>query len=501
VDGIFMHMHEALLRGVLRKEWGYKGMIVSDWSGIRHLHKFNGVAKDTLEAARLALLAGVELDQAHGENYAKLPQLVRQNPLLLPLLNEAVRNVLRFKFSLGLFENPYITQEAINAHCNRDSSAQLAYTAAVQSMVLLHNKNQVLPLNEASVKSIALIGAHADNMVLGGYSGLPVVRKTLLSELQNRYGGTIQINHAKGFDIYKNYPRQSYGVLSGVAGIPLTAEERQRLRAEAYAQAKRSDVIVLVLGEDDMLTHETWTDRIPGDHATLDLEFGQLELLDTLRTLQKPIIVYLMCGRPMNLKPVLDKADAVLLGWYAGQEGAVAAWDILFGKVNPSGKLPVSFPVTTGQLPMVYNPKVGGRLYAYVQESNKPLFAFGYGLSYTSFQYGNLTINKSMLRKDDTVTVAVSITNTGKRAGDEVAQLYIRAVHSTIARPVLELKGFERLHLQPGETKQVQWKLTADDLKYWKQGSGYRVEPGWFKIFVGPSSDRLELSGQIEFTS
>jgi beta-glucosidase len=499
VDGIFMHMNQELLRGVLRKEWGYKGLVVSDWSAIRHLHKFNGVSRDTLESAMLALRAGVDLDQAHGENYAKLPLLVKKHPQLLALVDEAVRNVLRYKFALGLFENPYINEADIAAHCNLASTAQVAYESACQSMVLLHNKNNVLPLNEEKIKSIALIGAHADNMVLGGYSGLPVVRKTLLNELTRRYNGIIKINYSKGFEIYKNYPRQSYGVLSGVVGIPPTKEEMQKMRAEAYEAAKHSDVIVLVLGEDDMLTHETWTDKIPGDHATIDLEFGQLELLDTLSTLGKPIIVYMMNGRPLNLKPVVAKADAVLEGWYAGQEGAVAAWDILFGKVNPSGKLPVSFPVSTGQLPMYYNHKTGGRNFAYVQEKDKPLFPFGFGMSYTSYQYSNLRISQTQLRSGGKTTVSIDVRNAGSMAGDEIVQLYIRDVHSSIARPILELKAFERVHLKPGETKTIQFTLTPEQLKYWKKGSGYIIEPGLFNVYVGPSSDKLEHSVQIEY--
>lgn len=499
VDGIYMHMHEELLRGVLRKEWGFRGMVVSDWSGIRHLHRFCGVSPDTLESARLALIAGVELDQAHGENYAKIPELIRRYPHLLPLVDEAVRNVLRYKFALGLFENPYIDQADIDARCNTTAAAQLAYEAAAQSITLLHNKNNTLPLNESAIKSIALIGAHADNMVLGGYSGLPVVRKTLLSELRRRAEGKIDIRHCKGFEIYKNYPRQSYGVLSGTVGIPPTAEERQRMRAEAYETAKNSDVIVLVLGEDDMLTHETWTERIPGDHATIDLEFGQLELLDTLATLGKPLIVYMMNGRPMNLRPVVAKADAVLEGWYAGQEGAVAAWDILFGKVNPSGKLPVSFPVSVGQLPMYYNPKTGGRRYAYVQESDKPLFAFGFGMSYTTFAYNNLRLSSNRISRGGSIEVSIDISNTGQRAGDEIVQLYIQDVHSTIARPILELKGFERVSLAPGQTKTVRFQLTPEELKYWKKGSGYTVEPGLFKVYVGPSSDSLPHVGQFEY--
>lgn len=499
VDGVFMHIHEELLRGVLRKEWGFKGLVVSDWSAIRHLHKFNGVARDTLEAALLALKTGVELDQATGENYEKIPLLIKQHPHLLPLVDEAVRNILRLKFAMGLFENPYITEEGIAAHCNLPATAQLAYEAACQSMVLLHNKNNILPLNDANIGSIALIGAHADNMVLGGYSGLPTVRKTLLSELTSRYRGKIVINYSKGFEIYKNYPRQSYGVLSGTVGIPPTTEELYQLRKDAIEAAKRSDVIILVLGEDDMLTHETWTDKIPGDHATLDLEFGQLPLLDTLRTLGKPVIVYMMNGRPMNLRPVIEKADAVLEGWYGGQEGAVAAIDILFGKVNPSGKLPVSFPLSAGQLPLYYNAKKGGRLFDYVQESSKPLFPFGFGLSYTTFAYDNLRLSAPQLSAGGQVLVSIDVTNTGNRAGDEIVQLYIRDVHSTIARPVLELKGFERIHLAPGEKKTVTFILTAEHLKYWMKGKGYTVEPGIFTVYVGPSSQTLNHSVELVY--
>lgn len=499
VDGIFMHIHTELLQDVLRKEWGYKGMIVSDWSGLRHLHNVCAATKDRGESAILALKAGVDLDQATGENYALLPSLVKKHPELMPFIDRSVANVLRYKFELGLFENPYITREEIDASCNLESSAQLAYEAACQSMVLLQNKDNILPLDDKKLKSIALIGAHADNMVLGGYSGLPTVRKTLYTELKRRYEGKMAINMAKGFEIFKNYPRQSYGVLSGTIPIPPTPEERIQLRKEAFELSKKSDIILLALGEDDMLTHETWTPDIPGDHATLDLGHGQEELLDTLSTLGKPIIVYMINGRPMNLLPVSQKANAILEGWYAGQEGAVAALDILFGKVNPSGKLPVSFPVTTGQLPMFYNPKAGGRRYDYVQNSKKPLYTFGYGLSYTTFSYSNIRSAGTQLTKGGKVEVSIELSNTGNRAGEEVVQLYIRDVHSLVNRPELELKAFERVHLKPGETKIVSFSITPEMLAYWVKNKGYVTDPGTFRIFIAPSSDKLEQAIDIEY--
>ena len=499
VDGIFMHIHTELLQGVLRKEWGYKGMIVSDWSGLRHLHNVCGATKDRGESAMLALKAGVDLDQATGENYAELPSLVKKHPELMPFIDRSVANVLRYKFQLGLFENPYINQQEIDASCNLESSAQLAYEAACQSMVLLQNNDNILPLDDKKLKSVALIGAHVDNMVLGGYSGLPAVRKTLYTELKRRYEGKLDVHMAKGFEIFKNYPRQSYGVLSGTIPIPPTPEERLQLRREAFDKAKNSDVILLALGEDDMLTHETWTPTIPGDHATLDLGHGQEELLDTLSTLGKPIIVYMINGRPMNLLPVTKKANAILEGWYAGQEGAVAALDILFGKVNPSGKLPVSFPVTTGQLPMFYNPKVGGRRYDYVQNSKKPLYAFGYGLSYTSYTYSGIRASNTQLKKDGSLTVSIELTNSGKVAGEEVVQLYIRDVHSLVNRPELELKGFERVSLKPGEKKTVNFTITPQMLSYWVKNKGYVTDAGTFRIFIAPSSDQLEQSIDIEY--
>ncbi len=499
VDGIFMHIHTDLLQGVLRKEWRYKGMIVSDWSGLRHLHQVCGATKDRGESAMLALKAGVELDQATGENYAMLPSLVKKHPELMPFIDKAVANVLRYKFNLGLFENPYITQTEIDKSCNLSSSAQLAYEAACQSMVLLQNNNNILPLNDQKIKSIALIGNHADNMVLGGYSGLPVVRKTLYNELKSRYEGKIDIQFAKGFEIFKNYPRQSYGVLSGTIPIPPTPAERLQLRKEAFDKAKNSDIILLALGEDDMLTHETWTPTIPGDHATLDLGHGQEELLDTLSTLGKPIIVYLINGRPLNLLPVTQIANAILESWYAGQEGAVAALDILFGKVNPSGKLPVTFPVTTGQLPMFYNPKVGGRRYDYVEISKKPLFPFGFGMSYTTYCYDNIRADNKQLGKGENVELSIDITNTGTRAGEEVVQLYIRDLHSLVNRPELELKGFERIALKPGDKKTVKFTITPSMLAYWVKNKGYVTEPGIFRIFISNSSDNLKNSVDIEY--
>lgn len=487
-NGVYAHMNPWLLRDVLRNEWKFDGIIASDWSGITRLHRFNNVNENAANSAEKALIAGVELDQASGENYRLIPELVKKNPGLIKYVDQAVARILRYKFELGLFENPYITEEGIAQNCNLPASKQLAYEAAAQGIVLLKNENNFLPLSETQFKNIALIGAHADNMVLGGYSGFPLERKTLLSSLTKKLDGKATVHFSRGFKIFTNYPKQSYGVLSATIPIVPTAEESAKMLKEAVETAQKCDAIILCLGEDDMITHETWTDKIPGDHASLDLTPGQEELLTELKKLGKPIIVYMINGRPMNLNMVQQKADAILEGWYAGQEGAEAAVDIIFGKVNPSGKLPVTFPKSIGQLPLYYNHKAGARLYDYVEMDGKPLYLFGYGLSYTTFEYSNLKLSSETMKADGEITASVTIKNTGKRDGTEVVQLYLKDKISSTERPIMELKDFARVELKAGELKTINFTIDRSKLEYWTMNKKFEVEPGEFDVMIGASS-------------
>ena len=487
-NGVYAHMNPWLLRDVLRKEWKFQGIIASDWSGITRLHRFNNVSEDVASSAKMALVAGVELDQASGENYKLIPQLVKKNPELIKYVDQAVNRILSYKFELGLFENPYITEDGIAQNCNLPGSKQLAYEAAAQGIVLLKNENNILPLAETQFKNIALIGAQADNMVLGGCSGFPLERKTLLSSLTKKLEGKATVHFSRGFQIFTNYPKQSYGVLSATIPIVPTTEESAKMLKEAVETAKESDAIILCLGEDDMITHETCTDKIPGDHASLDLSPGQEELLTALHQLGKPILVYLINGRPMNLNMVQQKADAILEGWYAGQEGADAAVDIIFGKVNPSGKLAVTFPKSIGQLPLYYNHKAGARLYDYVEMDGKPLYSFGYGLSYSTFEYSNLKLLSGIMKANGKITASVTIKNTGKRDGTEIVQLYIKDKISTTERPIMELKDFARVELKAGESKTISFTIDRSKLEYWTMNKKFEVEPGEFEAMVGASS-------------
>ena len=487
-NGVYAHMNPWLLRDVLRKEWKFQGIIASDWSGITRLHRFNNVSEDVASSAKMALVAGVELDQASGENYKLIPQLVKKNPELIKYVDQAVNRILSYKFELGLFENPYITEDGIAQNCNLPGSKQLAYEAAAQGIVLLKNENNILPLAETQFKNIALIGAQADNMVLGGYSGFPLERKTLLSSLTKKLEGKATVHFSRGFQIFTNYPKQSYGVLSATIPIVPTTEESAKMLKEAVETAKESDAIILCLGEDDMITHETCTDKIPGDHASLDLSPGQEELLTALHQLGKPILVYLINGRPMNLNMVQQKADAILEGWYAGQEGADAAVDIIFGKLNPSGKLAVTFPKSIGQLPLYYNHKAGARLYDYVEMDGKPLYSFGYGLSYSTFEYSNLKLLSGIMKANGKITASVTIKNTGKRDGTEIVQLHIKDKISTTERPIMELKDFARVELKAGESKTISFTIDRSKLEYWTMNKKFEVEPGEFEAMVGASS-------------
>jgi beta-glucosidase len=365
-------------------------------------------------------------------------------------------------------------------------------------MVLLKNENNLLPLSENQFANIALIGAHANNMVLGGYSGLPLERKTLFTSLQTKLAGKATIHLAKGFQIYTNYPYNSHGVLSGVIGIVPTAKELAQMRAEAVEIATKSELIILALGEDDMITHETWSDKIPGDHATLDLSPGQEALLDTLSTLGKPIIVYLINGRPMNLNQVQKKANAIIEGWYAGQEGSDVAVDLIFGKINPSGKLPVTFPASMGQLPLTYLRKPGSHRYDYIQMTSKPLYPFGYGLSYTTFAYTNFNLSADKLSIDKDLKASVTVTNTGKYNGTEIVQLYISDLVSSIERPIIELKDFARVELKVGESKTISFKIDKSKLEFWTINKRFEAEVGEFEVMVGASSSDIKAKATFK---
>jgi beta-glucosidase len=490
IDGVPSTVNRWLLQDVIRKQFGFDGLIVSDYDAIRFLIDWHHVAANKTEAARRAFMTGVDMDMPTGECYPELIGLVKSGKIPESAIDESVARVLRLKFRLGLFENPYADAAAAKALINRDSTKALAREAAQKSIVLLKNQNGLLPFAPGKYKTIAVIGPHAADTRLGSYSGEPPYTVSILDGVKRAAGDSARVLYAKGCSITTNEGPSSMKAWLKVdrQQLPTAAQDEADI-AEAVKTARQSDVIVLVLGENELICREAWTDEHFGDRASLDLFGRQNELAEAMFKLGKPVVVYLMNGRPLAIPHIVEKADAVLEGWYAGQETGNAAADILFGRVNPSGKLTITIPREVGQLPIYYDQKPSSRGFAYVDADNRPLFPFGYGLSYTTFNDSEPQLSATNMKTNGSVEVSTTVTNTGKVAGDEIVQLYIHQKTGSVTRPVRELKGFRRISLAPGESKTVCFAITPDMLAIYNMDLKRVVEPGEFELIVGPASN------------
>lgn len=481
IAGVPAHADRRLLQDVLREEWGFDGMVVSDWTGVLELIA-HGVAADRVEAGRLALKAGVDMDMISGIYGRDLPEVVREGRLDEALVDAAVRRVLEAKYRLGLFDDPYRYSDPAReqALTLTPEHRALAREIAQQSIVLLKNDG-VLPLSK-DVGTLAVIGPLADDGVtsLGGWAGAGRAEDavTVLDGIRQAVSSGTRVLHVRGTDVTG----------TDTSGI-----------AEAVAAARQADAVVLVLGETVEMSSEA------GSRAKLDLPGVQQQLVEAIHATGKPVIALLMTGRPLTVTWLDEHVPAVVQTWHLGVEMGNAVADILFGDVNPSGKLPVTFPRHVGQVPLYYNHKRTGRpadeaqryTSKYVDLPFTPLYPFGYGLSYTTFEYANLRISPQVIHPAGTVTVQADVTNTGSRAGDEIVQLYIRDEVASVTRPVKELRGFERITLQPGETKTVTFTLGPEDLSFLDLHLEHVVEPGFFQVFVGPNSTE-GLEGRFE---
>ena len=490
IDGVPSTVNRWLLQDVIRNQFGFDGLIVSDYDAIRFLIDWHHVAADKTAAARRAFQAGVDMDMPAGECYPELIGLVKSGKISESAIDESVARVLRLKFRLGIYENPYADANAAEVLFKKDSTKALALEAAQKSIVLLKNQNGLLPLTLGKNKTIAVIGPHAADTRLGSYSGEPSYTVSILDGIKRAAGDGAKILYAKGCSITTNEGSSSMNAWMKIDRQQFpSAEQDQADIAQAVQTAGQADVIILVLGENELICREAWTDEHFGDRASLDLFGRQNELADEIFKLGKPVVVYLMNGRPLAIPHIVEKADAVLEGWYAGQETGNAAADILFGRVNPSGKLTITIPREVGQLPIYYDHKPSSRGFAYVDADNRPLFPFGFGLSYTTFEYGEPQLGAPELKTNGIVEVSTTVTNSGKVAGDEIVQLYIHQKVASVTRPVRELKGFQRISLAPGEIRTVRFSVTADMLALYDENLNRVVEPGEFEIIIGPSSD------------
>jgi beta-glucosidase len=460
------------LTRVLRKEWQFDGIVVSDYESVRELMN-HGIAASEAEAAEAGLAAGVDVEMVsrlynkHGE------QLLREGKFSLAAIDEAVRRVLRIKYRLGLFDKPYTEESRESAVMLSRENLAAAREVAGRSLVLLKNERETLPLAK-SLGSIAVIGPLADDQlsIIGSWTGDG--RKedavTLLAGIKAKVPASTRINYARGCEVIG-------GTTEGVA--------------EAVAAARQSDVAILAIGESAEMSGEA------SSRTSLDLPGHQLELVKAVVATGKPTVVVLMNGRPLTINWLAENTPAILETWFAGTQGGHAIADALFGDINPGGKLPVTFPRSVGQLPLYYNHKNTGRppdannkyTSKYLDMPWTPLYPFGYGLSYTQFKLANLQLSATSIAPDGQLTVSVEVENVGKRAGDEVVQLYLKDLAASITRPVRELRGFERVTLRPGEKRRLQFQLTSEHMGFYNRDMRFVVEPGDFKVFVGNSSE------------
>jgi beta-glucosidase len=495
VDGVPSHANKWLIKDLLRKEMGFDGLVVSDYYGADQLYNKHFVAEDGKDAARIAFNSGVQYEFPQANLYKYLPELIIEGKINIADIDTAVAQTLKLKFELGLFENPYISAEHA-AEISRDPKHKaVALKAARESVVLLKNEN-LLPLKKGKYKKISVIGPCAGDPCFGGYAGEPHEKTGLYTGIKNKAGKTSEVLYAEGCRLTTNltlsYFNWKYDDI-----VFASRKDNLKLIKEATDVAKKADIVILALGENEHLCREAWAKTHIGDNMTLDLFGEQEELADEIIALGKPVVLYLMNGRPLSINKLARVVPAIIEGWYMGQETGNAAADIIFGDVNPSGKLTITVPKSAGQLPMYYNHKPSAQFMDYISQDINPLYHFGYGLSYTKFSYGEPRLEHPVIKPDDSTYVLVEVTNTGKVAGDEIVQMYIRDKVSSVTRPEKELKGFKRISLKPGETKTVKIDITPDKLAFHNIDMKFIVEPGEFEIMVGSSSRDTDLKRAI----
>ena len=484
-DGVPSTANKFVLKDVLRDEWKYDGMVVTDWASAAEMIN-HGFCVDGKDAAEKSVNAGVDMEMVSETFIKNLKQSVEEKKVSMETIDNAVRNILRLKFRLGLFENPYVVTPQTVKYA--DAHLQVAKTAAEQSVILLKNDAQTLPLTD-KVKTVAVVGPMADapyeQMGTWVFDGEKEHTQTPLKAIREMYGDKVNVIFEPGL---------SYSRDKNVSGI-----------AKAVNAARRADVVVCFVGEESILSGEAHS------LANLDLQGAQSQLIKSLAATGKPVVTVVMAGRQLTISDEVEASDAVLYSFHPGTMGGPAIADILFGKVNPSGKTPVTFPRMTGQAPIYYahnntgrpaNPtemliddipveagqtSVGCRSF-YLDAGNSPLFPFGYGLSYTNFEYSDLKLASDKLTVDGEVNVSVNLKNAGKYDGTEVVQLYVQDKVGSVTRPVKELKAFQRVELKAGESKTVTFTLPVSDLAFWRYDMTYGVEPGDFKLWVGTNS-------------
>jgi len=489
-----------LLQDILRKDWGYKGFVVSDAWAVYNLTA-HGYARDPEDAARRGLLAGVNMDMGSDVYIQNLPKLLTDGKVTMAEIDDAVRPLLKAKFELGLFEHPYVDEAKAKAAISNPQHLELARVSAVKSAVLLRNEGNLLPLSK-KLSSIAVIGPLADvqEAMEGSWSflGDPKQVVSILDGIRNKLGSSTMVTYAEGAKI----GRTDLAFLNPDVMDPDTDRKSDPAIEKAVETARHADVVVMVLGE---------TDKMSGEYASrssLDLSGKQDLLLRSVAATGKPVILLMINGRPLNITWASTHIPAILEAWFPGTQGGNAVADLLFGDANPSGKLPITWPRTVGQVPIYYNhnltqvhedsPKFASY---YWDGPQAPLYRFGYGLSYTTFAYANLRLSSPKISRSESLEVTVDVTNTGKRSGDETVQLYTHQQWGSASRPVRELKIFQKISLTPGESKTVHFKLTGSDVSFWSPETRRRAtEDSTYDVWVGGSS-AATLHGEFQIQS
>jgi len=492
IDGIPSHSNKHLLDDILRQEWGFQGVVVSDYFGITDLNTLHHVVATNPEAAKMALEAGVDVELPFANAFPSLIDQVNSGNVSQFYVDRAVARVLREKFLLGLFDNPYVDPDIAVKIASSPEHQQLALKAAHEAIILLKNENNFLPLDKKKYKRIAVIGPNAAEVHLGGYSGQPAHSVSILQGIKDKVGSTAEVLYSEGCKITETPP--DWNADKVVLGDPVLNAKRI---ADAVLVAKKADLVILVLGENEQTSREAWAENHPGDRDDLDLLGNQDDLVKAIQATGKPIVVMLLNGRPNSINYIAQTVPAIIEGWYLGQEGGTAVADVMFGDYNPGGKLPITVPRSVGQLPDYYYQKPSAKR-EYLGTTTQPLFPFGWGLSYTTFKYANVRATPDTIGTEGQAQVSVDVTNSGTVRGDEVVQLYIRDEVSSVTRPVKELRGFQRISLNPGETRTVQFTLGPAELSFLNRDMHRVVEPGTFRIMIGGNSvDLIETKLEV----
>jgi len=486
IGGIPSHANRWMLTDVLRDQWGFKGVVVADYEGVEQLMSLHHVAGDLTDAAARALHAGVDDDMPDGEAFANLPQALAAGKVTQAEIDTAVRRVLRLKFLGGLFEHPYADVRYAQKITDDAEARAVAVKAAQESIILLKNDG-TLPLDRRRIRTLAVIGPNAGVARLGGYSEVPGHTVSILQGVRSLAGRGVRVVYAPGVELLRSGDQYTDQVV-----LPSPAANRALIR-QAVSVARTADEIVLAIGTRGALCREGWADNHLGDRDSLSLIDQQQELADAMFALGKPVVVVLINGCPLAVDAIAHKANALIEGWYLGQEGGTAMADVLFGKADPGGKLTVTIPRSVGFVPYNYDEKPSAHR-GYQFADNSPLFPFGYGLSYTTFDVGSPVLSAASIPSDGTMTVTVSVRNTGKVAGDEVVQLYLHELVTSVTEPTKVLRGFKRVSLAPGASTQVRFELGRDDFAIWDENMRYGVEPGTFQVMAGPDSVDLKTA-------